>query len=49
MTNLHTCNGDMLPRPLLHCLKGLILHGGPPAKAGGHFFGLESDLATMPR
>jgi len=49
MPNLYYCNGDMLPRPPLQCLKGFTLHGGPPAKVGGHFFGLESDLALMPR
>jgi hypothetical protein len=38
MTNLGRCNGDLLPRPPLQCLKGLILNGRPPAEVGGHFF-----------
>jgi polyhydroxyalkanoate synthesis repressor PhaR len=46
---IHYCNGDLLPRPLLHCLKEFPLHGGPPAIAGGHFFGLESDSPTAPK
>jgi len=37
------CNGDTLPRPLLQCLKGFTLHGGPPAQAGGHFFCPKSE------
>ena len=49
MPNLNVCNGDLLPRPLLQSLKELELHGGPPAQAGGHFFGLDFDLAPTPR
>jgi polyhydroxyalkanoate synthesis repressor PhaR len=40
-SNLGRCNGDLLPRPPLQCLKGLILNGRPPAEVGGHFFVLS--------
>ena len=34
---VEVCDRDSLPRPLLQGLKVYILHGEPPAPAGGFF------------